>query len=325
MNGQILGILLIIVIIAFGAFFIQSGQSGSLSFGKISFGVPLNSLSTDPILRYNAGGGSYSGESRNTGQVVTTGGSVSSIPSGTGRGSATVVSSPTNSGPLPPLPTGVSSLRLSSYYGRVKLGTVRAGSPTSQGQVSLRANFSSGEKINVTGWYLKARNGGWYVPKAVNVYDPTGLSEPGDILLGRGEVVNMYTNTSPIGANLRLNTCTGYLNNTNKFSPGLPKQCPGADAATLKNFSSQCQDYVPSAVSSCKFPKSNPPLPYFDEGCREYLQRFNYKGCFGLYRSEPNFLKGEWRVWMGSTFLNSRHDRLFLLDENENVVDWKEW
>lgn len=313
MGGQILGILLVIVLIAFGAFFIQSGQSGNLQFGKIDFGVSLQSLGDDPIIKYNSpnvGGASQSGGSVQTTNRPSV---YPALPSTPSQGLAITI------------PDGAPSRYLSEYYGRIKIGTVRAGSPTSLGQVSLRATFSSGEKINVTGWYLKARNGGWYVPRAVNVYDPSGLTEPGDILLGRGEVVNMYTSVSPIGVNLRLNTCTGYLNNTARFTPPLPKQCPGADRATLKNFSSQCQDYVPSAVSSCKTPQKQPPVPYYDEGCRKYLDNFNYRGCFSLYRGEPNFLNNEWRVWMGSTFLNARHDRLFLLDEKGNVVDWKEW
>lgn len=301
--NQIFGLFLIIMAIALGAFFIQSGQLGSLNFGKIDFGVPLQSLGESPILQYRSPDGT----------LIT---SKTNPPSGSGAvsgGSGSV--SPPSVG----MPQDAPSPRFSEFYGRVKMGTVKSN------QISLRANFQSGEKINITGWYIKARNGGWYVPKAVNIYDPSGLAEPGDILLGRGETVNMYSGSSPLGVNFRLNLCTGYLNNDRKFSPTLPRQCPGADKATLRNFSSQCQDFVPGAVSSCKEPRSNPPLPYYDEGCLEYLELFSFKGCFDTYRSEPGFLKPEWRVWMGTTFVNARHDRVFLLDTNGFVIDWREY
>ena len=310
------------MVIALGAFFVQSGQLGGLNFGKINFGVPLNSLGQNPVLKYNApkgtlgsptaSGGSQTGGSQSGGSSGGTTG-VSGLPSGTGPAF-------TPSGvSLPPMPAGSPTARFSDFYGRIKMGTA------SSKQLSLKAVFQSGEKVNVTGWYFKAKNGGWYVPKAINIYDPTGLAEPGDILLGRGETVNMYSGISPVGANFRLNLCTGYLNNNRTFSPSLPRQCPGADKATLRNFSAQCQDYVPGAVGGCREPKSNPPLPYYDEGCRKYLENFSFRGCFDTYRGKPSFLKSEGRVWMGTSFLNSRHDRVFLLDKNGYLVDWKEY
>ena len=52
--NQIFALFLIIMVIALGAFFVQSGQLGGLNFGKINFGVPLNSLGQNPVLKYNA-------------------------------------------------------------------------------------------------------------------------------------------------------------------------------------------------------------------------------------------------------------------------------
>ncbi len=309
--NQIFAIFLIVMVIAFGAFFVASGKLGTLSFGKIDFGVPLQNLGQDPIIRYRGpGAGTASGTTESRTQT----GSGSGLQVSVGTGTATPVTVK-----LPPMPAGSPSPRFSEYYGRIKLGTVN------HTQLSLRAVFTSGEKIDVTGWYLKANHGGWFVPQAVNIYEPNGLATPTDIFLGRGETLSMYSGVSPVGTNFRLNLCTGYLNNDRKFVPTLPRQCPGADTATLRNFSSQCQDYVPSAVSGCKVPKSVPPVPYYDDGCRNYLKNFTFQGCFNLYRSEPNFLSKEWRAWMGTTFVDARHDRVFLLDKNGFVVDWKEF
>ena len=225
------------------------------------------------------------------------------------------------------IPEGFTLKDLSPYFHKVRLGSVSPGfGPDSPGQISLYTSYSEGEKaVNVTGWLLQARDGSQYISKAINVYDPSGLAPAEDIYLGNGDILYLYTNTSAIGQNLRLNKCLGYLENVNQFNPSLPRNCPTPSRFEVSGFSGACQDYIQS-LSSCSLPDfNNAPIPQNDYACRGYLDTINYRGCFERHRVDSDFLDREWRVWTGSQFLDDRHDRLLLLDRRGLLVDLYEY
>ena len=222
------------------------------------------------------------------------------------------------------IPTGFTLEQLSPYFKKVRIGSLSPGSSNYYGYVSLNTSLGDNELANVTGWYFKARSGSQFIPKAVSVYDPSGLSAESDIVLKKGDYLNMYTTASAVGVNLRLNLCTGYLENVSKFIPSLLKNCPRPERSDIENFSGQCYDYILS-LGTCSFPKSSVLLPVNDYACREYLDKLNYKGCFEKYRQDPNFLSHEWRVWMGSRFLDPRHDKVTLFDKNGLLVDLRSY
>ena len=224
------------------------------------------------------------------------------------------------------IPEGFTLKELSPYFHKVRLSSVYPGSgPDYPGQISLYTSFENEKSVNVTGWLLKARSGGQYIPRAINVYDPSGLASAEDIYLKNGDILYLYTNTSAIGQNLRLNKCLGYLENVNQFSPSLPRNCPTPSRFEVSGFSGVCQDYILS-FSYCSLPDfNNLPIPQNDYACRQYLDTINYRGCFEKHRLDPDFLDHEWRVWTGSQFLDDRHDRLLLLDSRGLLVDLYEY
>ncbi len=218
------------------------------------------------------------------------------------------------------IPTGYTIDQLSPYFHRVRLRYVSAGSFYSVGQISLYANLNGSDTVDVTGWMLRANTGGEVVPQAVNLYDPSGLAAPDDIVLKSGDYVNIYTSASAIGENLRLNKCTGYLEDTNHFNPSLPQDCPSISQSDISGFSGQCQNYITS-LYSCALPAPNPPVPQNDYGCINYLTTINFKGCYERHSGDSDFLSHEWRVWTSYTFLDQYHDKLQLLDKNGLLVD----
>ncbi len=139
------------------------------------------------------------------------------------------------------IPEGFTLEQLSPYFKKIRLSDMSAGSVTSLGRVGLSTpGLEKEEGVNVTSWLIKGRRGGQHIPKAVEVYDPSGLTVESDIVLKKGETLNIYTSTSAIGRNLRLNKCIGYLQNTSKFVPALPKDCPRPNRSEVQNFSSRC-------------------------------------------------------------------------------------
>ena len=218
------------------------------------------------------------------------------------------------------IPAGFTLSQLSPYFKKIRIGSVSPGSYASYGKIALSTSLGDKDAVNVTGWLLKGKNGSQFIPRAVGVYDPSGLSEESDIIFKKSDYLYLYTTVSAIGRNLRLNLCTGYLENVSKFTPSLPKNCPRPQRSDVESFSGQCYDYILS-LGTCSFPKGNLLLPVNDYACREYLDKLNYKGCFEKYRQDPNFLSHEWRVWTGSRFLDPRHDHVYLFDKNGLLVD----
>jgi hypothetical protein len=189
----------------------------------------------------------------------------------------------------------------------------------------VRAGYSIAGPINITGWSVKSNKGTLSFPKAVNDYNPSGLSPNGDIILNKNDFVVFYSNYSPIGTGLRLNKCTGYLNSSVSFNPRLPNNCPSMyERSEISSFSGACQNLM-SSLWGCAVPNPDQVnlLPYSDTDCRVLLSnRLNYNGCYSRFHNEADFLSNEWRVWLRTQFnFDWAHDDLRLFDRNGLLVD----
>lgn len=235
--------------------------------------------------------------------------------------------SPVSPPPSPPstidpreIPEGFTVHQLSPWFHKVRIGSFSPGDFSYRGSISLYTYLKEGELVNVTGWKLQGNYGGTIIPRAIDIYEPNGLTPEGEIYLHSGDYVNMYTNTSAIGKNLHLNKCLGFLEQYNKFDPALPQNCPVDYPQGVTTLSGRCQDYLRS-LGYCRVPESDPPVPYDDYACREFLKTINYAGCFDRHRFDKDFLDREWRVWIGARFADARHDRILLLDRQGLLVD----
>ena len=217
------------------------------------------------------------------------------------------------------IPSGFSLKDISPYFGKMRL-SVSPGYYGSYSQISIYDGMQSSEgTVNVTGWLLRGNRGNQYVPKAVSVYNPSGLTPESDIYLKNGDVLTIYSTYSVIGVNFRMNKCIGYLANTNKFNPPLYQGCPYLNRSEIINFTGQCQNYILS-LGSCQMPAANPPIPINDYSCAQFLSKLNYGGCFEKHRNDYDFLKNQWYAWSGSQFLDFQHDRLLLFDRQGLLV-----
>jgi hypothetical protein len=219
------------------------------------------------------------------------------------------------------IPAGLTIKDLSPYFHKIRFATVSPGSPTYPSQLSLVAiDPQSAERINIANWFIQTNRGGQYIPQAVNVYNPIGNAPAADIYLGNGDTVNLYSTASPLGVNIRVNRCIGYLANTVAFNPPLTLNCPLPSRADVAAFTGTCQDYILS-LGSCRQPADNPPVSIYDYACRDFLTHLNYAGCYTAHIGDKDFLGTEWRIWLGTQFMDFRHDRLLLKDRAGLVVD----
>ncbi|MEK7138546.1 MAG: hypothetical protein AAB787_03495 [Patescibacteria group bacterium] len=259
---------------------------------------------------------------KSTSTVSTSGGGKGS--SGSGSGTSGQVKSSSTISPKS-IPEGFTLEQLSSHFKKITISSVSGGSPRSESKITLSGSkIGTDEAIDITGWMIKGKKSSQYIPKAVNDYIPTGTAAESDIILKKGNVVYMYSNESAIGINLHLNKCIGYLNNNIKFTPTLPNNCPKLDLSEVANVSDECYKYVRS-IGMCKLPKTNLVLPQNDYGCRPFLDKVNYKGCYDAHRTDEDFLSKEWRVWTGYKFLVAEVDQVELYDKNGLLVDLRKY
>jgi len=221
------------------------------------------------------------------------------------------------------IPFGFTLAELSPYFQEVRISSAWPANYSAYGEIILSSySLGASATIDITGWQIKTNRSGEYVPQAIDLYDPSGLSAPTDILLGRGQYVYLYSSSGPF--NLRLNKCIGYIGNTNKTTPALPQNCPYIDQSAISKlgFTGACETYIYS-LGSCQVPDMNSMrIPSNDYACRDYLvNNFNYKACFLAHVGDADFLSNQWWVWMGGSPLDPYHDIVNLFDRNGLLVD----
>ena len=224
------------------------------------------------------------------------------------------------------IPEGLTWADLSPYFNKVRISSAYysyfAGSPS---EIRLYAYLPQGEKVNVSGWRIKSNRRELTIPQAIEVYESTGLSPEGDIVISGNASLTIYSNVSPLGKNLRLNRCIGYLENVQKLTSIFPPNCPAPySQGEIAALSGTCQSYILS-LGSCRLPDVSlyNSFPGTDEGnlCRQFLSRINYGSCYSKYRFDADFLSGEWRIWVNENILlDQEHDRLRLFDKQGLLV-----
>lgn len=146
-------------------------------------------------------------------------------------------------------PEGFTANQLSPIYQQVR---ITKGWLSNGFEIDLSAFYSSSnQKIDITGWRVQGNRDSFTIPQAIANYVPYGFEEIQDITLTSGSYVKIYNAISPIGQNLRLNKCIGYLDSQNtksdvgyNFIPSLPNTCPSLDRGEIVLFSSRCQTLI---------------------------------------------------------------------------------
>ena len=228
-----------------------------------------------------------------------------SPPAGTPPGSAALASPP----------------GASPYRGKVEMTTVRGRETTADKEQVILRNKSTAETITVTGFRIEnSRGGSVAIPTgfALPGFSPTGAADP--IRLQPGDQVIVSFGKQERQMNFRENLCTGYFDQTSKFTPSLAHRCPRLDPKEFPQLSDRCIRQL-EGISSCRIPQ----LELFtDSPCSDFTQaHFNYAGCVRDYREKPNFYATRWLVWLQreGDFFRNVLERVTLKDADGKVVD----
>ena len=124
--------------------------------------------------------------------------------------------------------------------------------------VASRRNL---QPINISNWSIRSAVTGKGLQIGAGSYLPFGgqVNSEGAIFLNPGDRAVIVTGRSPFGVSFRLNTCTGYLEQFQDYTPRLPLECP---RAIDENFSTgigglndECLDFLES-IRKCQLTTS---------------------------------------------------------------------
>jgi len=175
------------------------------------------------------------------------------------------------------------------------------------------------EKINITGFKIKTRQGEFLIPQAVEKYQ--SLKNPKDIIISTSSYVYLIGAKSPLGENFRVNECFGCLKNSHNFYPAIFASCPKPKLEEISWLNPSCQDFI-LKLKNCQIPNySNNLKIATDSNCIDYLNdNFNYAGCYNNHYQDENFLKNYWYIYTKSDILEPLHDIIYLYDKNGFLV-----
>jgi len=166
--------------------------------------------------------------------------------------------------------------------------------------LEIKADRNNTESITITGWKLKSgrTNADLAIGNGAKLAfsGQTNVQRP--IILAPGERAFIITGLSPIGTSFQLNACTGYFKQFQNFAPSLPSECPHPKESAPISLTNKCLDYIES-LPSCQMPLESAPLGIGND-CVEFIsQNFSYSGCVQNHKSEKDFYKNTWMVYLG--------------------------
>lgn len=242
--------------------------------------------------------------------------------------------------PSPPLapPTSVYTQetpppdpRFSPLYGRLFIRSVNPGyeGDSSTEYVIIQSSQGNAAPVSITGLTLQSAvtHIGAKIPKAWKLPYP-GISGEGEtVALPPGETAYIITGRSRNGLSFELNKCTGYLDRSQTFSPPLPLDCPAPVTEPLPRppnaLSEACYDYL-ATFSGCAIQEGELPENIrYDGNCQAHLtNNIGYNQCIQYHKNEPDFFRGEWRLFLnrdGGLWRDHR-ETIELLDQNGKFI-----
>ncbi len=219
---------------------------------------------------------------------------------------------------------GQTSEKDSRYKGKVSLSASWASRETDPQKeyIEISASYSNKEPVSITGWTLKGKQGfSATIGQGAYLVYSAQLNTQGAIFLGPNDRATIVTGHSPIGTSFRLNLCTGYFNQFQDFTPTLPQECPRISENEIPvNYPDACTDFIRS-LSSCRMPLTAVPLGAGNDCTNFVSEKANYNGCVSAHKSEDNFYKPEWRIYLGrDNELWGTRDSITLFDNEGKIV-----
>jgi hypothetical protein len=173
--------------------------------------------------------------------------------------------------------------------------------------VRIRADRSNTKPVRITGLVLHSGISGrsYSIPQGTPLYLGGQINIGQDVYLAPNEEAIIVTGRSPIGTSFRTNSCTGYLEQFQDFSPSLSRSCPSPkkeldikDVSIIHSFGDACIDFI-ERMPSCKLNLKPIPLGFPEQCVRFITEDITYNGCVKSHKNDDDFYDDEWRLYLG--------------------------
>ena len=215
--------------------------------------------------------------------------------------------------PAPAAPAPVASVLLKNPL-RINTGGAAYGD-VSQEYITLdNFDYENKQTAVISGLTLQNRD---------RVSATIGKDEYGNnISLKYGERAIVATAVNPLGKNLKINKCSGYLAQGKNISPSLSFSCPRISDLNLpRHLNNRCIDYIES-LNSCVSPTINADTG-INNDCAEFVsQHASYVGCVADHKNDSDFNQPEWRIFLGKNaeMWGNKHESIQLLDQLGKLI-----
>lgn len=201
----------------------------------------------------------------------------------------------------------------------------------SEEYIQLETVFGASESVSLSGWSIQSMVTGIRVPiphATRTLYtDTNNTLHP--VIVDPGMRVIISSGASPVGVSFRENSCSGYLEQFQSFTPSLDTfSCPRAadelpvTAENIQMYGESCISFV-SGIPACTLYTQSFPAD-ISLACRNYVQRaLTYMGCVRAHEWRPSFTGDTWRVFLNQpqALWQPTHDVIRLLDAEGKTVD----
>lgn len=217
----------------------------------------------------------------------------------------------------------------SIYKGEVSISNVYRSTDSSQEYITLKMKSGSEKTIPITGWKVKSLSTGnsVYIPKGTYLFFTGTVNSEETISLVGGDTVYLVTGSSPNGASFKVNKCSGYLSQFQNFTPYLNLDCPAPRDENLSSIpklviNDKCFDHI-EYFPRCRI--QTDPLPQnWSTECYNFIyDKINYPSCINTHKSDWDFYKPEWRVYLRyqTSLWKGSREAIVLYDAQGKVVD----
>jgi len=188
--------------------------------------------------------------------------------------------------------------------------------------ITVNVSLQGTEPISTTGWKLVSKEHGTSALFPVGSEIPSSgrVNTLSAIMLRPGDQAIVTTGRSPVGASFRENSCTGYLEEHQDFSPSLGLYCP-IPSEEYEGNDDECLNAIrglPRCVSDVSLSNNAPA------SCEEFVQEeLNYNSCVARHRQDDSFMESTWRIYLGhgSELWERERETILLLDANGKTID----
>lgn len=217
----------------------------------------------------------------------------------------------------------------SPLRGKLSVSSASRGNKASNEYVVIRASDSNTAPVSITGLTLRGvvSRLSAAIPKAWRLPYPGTPSGSGTITLAPGEFAYIITGRSPNNMSFLINKCTGFFAQSAEFNPSLPNECPSPAQEALQSnaaeLSEDCLDYLASFPGCTNPPDALPEHLKNDGSCHAYVfNKISYNRCVALHKNEPDFYRGDWRVYLERDTLlwGTKRETIELVDANGKLI-----